>query len=166
VVGRKSMGGLSRRDFMVIGAGIVASGPSALTATAQAAGGVESHGMSAFGDLGYPAIFAHLKYVNPTAPKGGVFSQLAGAGTATFNSLNGFILKGDAAQDMELVFASLMARANDEPDAIYGLAAEKVEISTDRRTYRFKLRDGIKCLASSSATRASEYRPSASTKTT
>jgi microcin C transport system substrate-binding protein len=138
------MGGLSRRDFMVIGAGIVASGPSALTATAQAAGGVESHGMSAFGDLGYPANFAHLKYVNPTAPKGGVFSQLAGAGTATFNSLNGFILKGDAAQDMELVFASLMARANDEPDAIYGLAAEKVEISTDRRTYRFKLRDGIK----------------------
>ena len=100
--------------------------------------------MSAFGDLGYPANFAHLKYVDPAAPKGGVFSQLAGAGTATFNSLNGFILKGDAAQDMELVFASLMARANDEPDAIYALAAEKVEITADRRTYRFKLRDGIK----------------------
>ena len=138
------MSGLSRRDFIVIGAGIVASGPSAVTAMAQATGGVESHGMSAFGDLGYPSNFAHLKYVDPAAPKGGVFSQLARAGTATFNSLNGFILKGDAAQDMELVFASLMARANDEPDAIYALAAEKVEISADRRTYRFKLRDGIK----------------------
>lgn len=138
------MSGLSRRNFLVIGAGVVACGPTAVTAMAQAGRGTESHGMSAFGDLGYPANFAHLKYVDPAAPKGGVFSQLAGAGTATFNSLNGFILKGDAAQDMELVFASLMARANDEPDAIYALAAEKVEISADRRTYRFKLRDGIK----------------------
>jgi microcin C transport system substrate-binding protein len=138
------MSGLSRRNFLVIGAGVVACGPTAVTAMAQTGRGTESHGMSAFGDLGYPANFAHLKYVDPAAPKGGVFSQLAGAGTATFNSLNGFILKGDAAQDMELVFASLMARANDEPDAIYALAAEKVEISADRRTYRFKLRDGIK----------------------
>jgi hypothetical protein len=41
----------------------------------------------------------------------------------TFNSLNIFILKGDGAQGMELTFASLMARAADEPDALYCLAA-------------------------------------------
>jgi hypothetical protein len=35
----------------------------------------------------------------------------------TFNSLNSFILKGEGAQGMELTFASLMARASDEPDA-------------------------------------------------
>ena len=49
----------------------------------------------------------------------------------TFNSLNSFILKGDAAQGMELTFASLMMRAADEPDALYGLAARAVHISHD-----------------------------------
>ena len=31
--------------------------------------------MSAFGDLGYPADFPYFKYVNPDAPKGGVYSR-------------------------------------------------------------------------------------------
>src|SRR6516165_12133885 len=37
-------------------------------------------------------------------------------GLLTFNSLNSFILRGDAAQGIELTFASLMTRAYDEPD--------------------------------------------------
>src|SRR5215831_20685718 len=75
--------------------------------------------ISAFGDLKYPPDFKHFDYVNPKAPKGGVFSHI-GATRAfnqnflTFNSLNSFILKGDGAQGMELTFASLMARAEDE----------------------------------------------------
>ena len=60
----------------------------------------------------------------------------------TFNSLNSFILKGDGAQGMELTFASLMARAEDEPDAMYGLAARAVQISPDGLTYRFLMRPG------------------------
>lgn len=101
-----------------------------------------THGLSAFGYLGLPANFAHLPYVNPRAPKGGAFVQVAGAGTVTFNSLQAFILKGDPALDMELVFASLMARAFDEPDTVYGLAAEYVVVSEDRRQFQFRLRDG------------------------
>ena len=42
----------------------------------------------------------------------------------TFNSLNAFILKGEGAQGMDLTFATLMARAGDEPDAMYGLVGE------------------------------------------
>ncbi|MEA3026511.1 MAG: microcin transport system substrate-binding protein, partial [Alphaproteobacteria bacterium] len=61
-------------------------------------------------------------------------------GSGTFNSLNSYILRGDAAQGMELTFASLMARADDEPDAMYGLAARSVRISSDGLTYRFSLR--------------------------
>ena len=87
--------------------------------------------MSAFGDLAYPADFPHFKYVNPDAPKGGVFSQIGpnrqfNQSFQTFNSLNSYILKGDAAQGMELTFATLMARSGDEPDAMYGLAARSV----------------------------------------
>ena len=42
----------------------------------------------------------------------------------TFDSFNGYILKGDPAQGFDLMFDSLMARATDEPDAIYGLVAK------------------------------------------
>src|SRR2546430_14536612 len=41
---------------------------------------------------------------------------------------------------MELTFDSLMARAKDEPDAMYGLAAKSVWISSDKLTYRFTMR--------------------------
>ena len=67
--------------------------------------------MSAFGDLKYPADFKHFDYVDPNAPKGGVFSHVGptrafNQNFLTFNSLNSFILKGDGAQGMELTFAS------------------------------------------------------------
>ena len=101
--------------------------------------------MSAFGDLKYPAGFQHFDYIDPNAPKGGLFSQIGPSrqynqNFLTFNSLNSYILKGDAAQGMELTFASLMARAQDEPDAMYGLAARAVRISADGLTYRFLMR--------------------------
>jgi microcin C transport system substrate-binding protein len=108
----------------------------------------ERHGISAFGDLKYPPDFKQFDYVDPNAPKGGVFSQLGptvlfNQNFLTFNSLNSFILKGDGAQGMELTFAALMARADDEPDAMYGLAARAVQISSDGLTYRFLMRPGI-----------------------
>ena len=104
-----------------------------------------SHGLSAFGDLGYPPDFPHFNYVNPSAPKGGKFSQIGpdqlyNQNFLTFNSLNTFILKGDAAQGMELTFATLMVRSGDEPDAMYGLAAAKVLRSADGLTYKFSIR--------------------------
>jgi microcin C transport system substrate-binding protein len=133
----------SRRDILILSAGAVAASTTAFTAGAQAAAESQHHGLSAFGDLGYPADFKHLKYVNPAAPKGGTFSQLAGGGTATFNSFNGFILKGDPAIDMEQAFAALMWRASDEPDAVYAYAADKVSVSADGRVYKFHLRNGI-----------------------
>jgi microcin C transport system substrate-binding protein len=134
---------LSRRDVLILGASAAAVSTAAFTSLAQA-NETTHHGLSAFGDLGYPADFKHLKYINVSAPKGGTFSQLAGGGTATFNSLNGFILKGDPAVDMELVFCSLMGRATDEPDAVYAYAADQVTASADGRVYKFRLRDGIK----------------------
>jgi len=137
--------GFTRRDTLAIGGAVLAS---ALGPMAKAEQGSETHGISAFGDLKYPPDFKHLDYVNPNAPKGGAFSQVAPSrifnqGLLTFNSLNSYILKGDAAQGMEFTFASLMARAEDEPDAMYGLAARGVQISPDRVTYRFLMRRGI-----------------------
>jgi microcin C transport system substrate-binding protein len=146
---------LTRRETLLFGAaGLASSLPRNVEAAqveaaqVEAAQEAERHGVSAFGDLKYPPDFKHFDYVNPNAPKGGVFSHV-GATRAfnqnflTFNSLNSFILKGDGAQGMELTFASLMARAADEPDALYGLAARAVRISADGLTYRFLIRPSI-----------------------
>lgn len=140
--------GLSRRELLGIGAGAVATGAFGFDTQAQPAqdiGETERHGMSSFGDLKYPEGFPHFGYVDPKAPKGGVFSQIGpgtiyNQGSGTFNSLNSYILRGDAAQGMELTFASLMTRSDDEPDAMYGLAARAVRVSADGLTYRFSLR--------------------------
>ncbi len=98
------------------------------------------HGLSAFGTLKYPASFKHFSYVNPQAPKGGSLSMIGTAGLTTFNSFNAFILKGDAAQGLEFLFDSLMVRAYDEPDALYGLVAKSAQVARDRKSVTFYLR--------------------------
>jgi microcin C transport system substrate-binding protein len=138
---------VTRRGALILGAGAVAS--AAIPPAFAQTGAPVRHGMSAFGDLKYPADFKHFDYVDPNAPKGGLFSHVGSTRAfnqnfLTFNSLNTFILRGDGAQGMQLTFASLMVRAADEPDAMYGLAAEGVQISPDGLTYRFFLRPEAK----------------------
>jgi microcin C transport system substrate-binding protein len=134
---------LSRRHLLALGAGALSATRFRPAAAAGAGGGV--HGMSVFGDLKYPSDFHHFDYVNPDAPKGGVFSTLPvlrayNQSFYTWNSLNAYILKGEGAQGMDLTFATLMARAGDEPDAAYGFAAKSVQISDDKLIYRFAMR--------------------------
>ncbi|MGL4557521.1 MAG: ABC transporter substrate-binding protein, partial [Afipia sp.] len=158
------MTGLSRRRVLVLGGSAMAAAWTPLTVSAQS--GIEaapdSHGMSAFGDLKYPADFKNFDYINVNAPKGGVFSTVPSSRAYnqsffTFNSLNSFILKGDGAIGMDQTFAALMVRAGDEPDAMYGLVARSVRISPDKLTYRFTLRpearfhDGTKITAKDAA---------------
>ena len=135
---------LSRRNVLALGAGAL-SAAQFRTAPAAADTDAGIHGISVFGDLKYPADFHHFDYVNPAAPKGGLFSLIPSIRAFnqsfyTFNSLNAYILKGEGAQGMDMTFATLMARANDEPDALYGFVARSVQISPDKLIYRFTLR--------------------------
>jgi microcin C transport system substrate-binding protein len=137
---------ITRRHALLLSVGALAAAKFAPPAAAEEA---ERHGMSAFGDLSYPADFPHFKYVNPAAPKGGVYSEAVSSrgyngSFLTFNSLNAYILKGDGAFGMDYAFATLMVRSGDEPDAMYGLAAKSVRISEDGLTYRFTLREPTK----------------------
>lgn len=103
---------------------------------AQAAD-VPVHGLSMYGDLKYPADYAHFDYVNPDAPKGGILRL---AERSTFDSLNPFILKGKAAPGLGLTFDTLMVSSDDEAFAEYGLLAESVEMPEDRSYVVFNLR--------------------------
>lgn len=112
----------------------------ALCLGAAAAEAAPRHGISAFGDLKYPADFTHFDYVDPDAPKGGRIATIGPAATSTFDSFNGYILKGDPAQGLGLLFDSLMAPANDEPGSLYGLVAKDVDLADDRKSVTFTLR--------------------------
>lgn len=102
------------------------------------------HGLSAFGDLKYSADFPHFDYVNPNAPKGGRLSMIGTEGRITFNSFNYYILKGDAAQGLPYLFDTLMVRAWDEPDAVYGLVAKTADVADDGLSVTFALRPEAK----------------------
>jgi microcin C transport system substrate-binding protein len=134
---------IDRRKVLLLGGSVAAAALLTRSAVAQTA--EARHGMSVFGDLKYPPGFRNFDYVNPQAPKGGRFSYspsswLYNQNPLTFNTLNTLILKGDAPIGMLVIFDSLMVRALDEPDAVYGLVAESVTVEDNNSLYRFKLR--------------------------
>jgi microcin C transport system substrate-binding protein len=98
------------------------------------------HGLSIFGELKYAPDFRHFEYVNPDAPKGGRISLIGSGAIRTFDSFNPFILKGDAAQGLTLLYDSLMEAAGDEPGTAYGLLAESADLAPDGKSVTFKLR--------------------------
>jgi microcin C transport system substrate-binding protein len=114
------------------------------------AGAGVSHGLSVFGDLKYAADFKHFEYVNPNAPKGG---EIRTYGIDSFDTLNPFLLRGVPPTAVALLFDTLMVRALDEPDAMYGLVAGSVEMPDDKSWIAFRLRpearfhDGTKVTA-------------------
>jgi microcin C transport system substrate-binding protein len=137
------MSRFTRRTMLKLTAGAAAVGwlRPAFAGTAE-----RRHGMSIFGDLKYPPDFQRFDYVNPDAPKGGRLVMLApnwyfNQNPLTFNTLNGYVTRGDAAPRPELTFDGLMTGAADEPNSLYGLVAESVSISDDDREYVFHLRD-------------------------
>ncbi|MCV6546978.1 MAG: extracellular solute-binding protein [Cohaesibacter sp.] len=137
--------GLSRRSFLNSSAVALASGALLMGRPLVGWAADKRHGLSVFGPLKYGPDFAYFDYINPKAPKGGrfVFSAPSWAynqNHATFNTLNGFVLKGDAPPRVEMLFDTLMVRALDEADAIYGLLAKTVSLSPDGNHYRFSLR--------------------------
>ncbi len=121
-----------KRVPALLASALIAAAPPALGNEVRA-----SHGVSVFGDLKYPSGFAHFDYVNPNAPKGGTLRLW---GLDTFETLNPFILKGRKEPWNALIFDTLMARAFDEPDALYGLLARSVELPADRSWVGFRLR--------------------------
>lgn len=85
----------------------------------------------------YPANFKYFDYVNPDAPKGGIFRQ---AGFGGFDSLNPFINKGVPADEINLIYDTLAKQSLDEPFTEYGLIAGKIEKAPDNSWVRFYLR--------------------------
>lgn len=117
---------ISRLGCLLAALALVAT-PSASAAQPRAMHGIAMHGEPALA-----ADYSHMPYANPDAPKGGrIVFGVAG----TFDSLNPFIVKGIAVQQIRgYVVESLMTRGNDEPFTLYGLLAKSIE-TDDARSY-------------------------------
>ncbi|HEX2114103.1 MAG TPA: extracellular solute-binding protein [Alphaproteobacteria bacterium] len=111
--------------------------PAALAQTAAQKTTV-SHAFAIHGDVRYPADFKHYDYVNPAAPKGGDV-KFAAVGN-TYDSLNGFILRGVPAAGSTSIYDALMVRGAQEPSTSYCLICETIEIPEDRSWALFTLR--------------------------
>lgn len=109
----------------------------AIAADAPAAAPTPVHAIAMHGAPKYPANFDHLDYTNPDAPKGG---EIRRAYRGTFDTLNPFVLKGQAAAGMELTYQTLLAGADDEAFTRYGLIAESMQVPEDRSYVAFNLR--------------------------
>ncbi|MCA3509276.1 MAG: ABC transporter substrate-binding protein [Rhodobacter sp.] len=126
---------LPLRAARVAGAALVIL--AAFTVAARAGAVITAHGISTFGDLKYPADFAHLDYVNPDAPKGGEISQWAFGG---FDSMNPYSVKGRAGQLSSAMYESILTGTADEIGATYCLLCETLEYPEDRSWVIFNLR--------------------------
>jgi len=89
----------------------------------------------------YPPDFKHFDYVNPNAPKGG--SVVMGA-MGTFDSVNGYILRGVAASGLGVTGVTLMSQSEDEPFSLYPSLATDIAFPADVQSVVFTLRDTAK----------------------
>ncbi|MGB8813537.1 MAG: extracellular solute-binding protein [Paracoccaceae bacterium] len=104
---------------------------------ARAEAVITAHGISTFGDLKYPADFAHLDYVNPDAPKGGEISEWTQGG---YDSMNPFSIKGRAGALSSGMLETVLVGTSDEIGAAYCLLCETLEYPEDRSWVIFNLR--------------------------
>ncbi len=133
---------LRNRVLHWAGAGLaaLALAASGLAARAEVGKIIVSHGISTFGELKYPADFAHLDYVNPDAPKGGEISEWAGG---SFDSMNPYSIKGVAGVGSTIFYESILTGTADEIGSSYCLLCTTMEYPEDRSWVIFNLRDDV-----------------------
>ncbi len=100
-----------------------------------------AHAYSLWGDIKYPAGFAHFDYVNPSAPKGGELVLVSNLRVSTFDKYNPFTIKGNEPAYLSgLLFETLLTSSLDEAATAYGLLAEDVTVAADGLSAVFKIR--------------------------
>ena len=100
-----------------------------------------AHAYAMWGDPQLPAGFAHLPYVNPSAPKGGELRLVSNLRASTFDKYNPFTIRGNAPAYLSaLMFDTLLSGSMAETATGYGLLAEDVQVAPDGLSATFRLR--------------------------
>ncbi|MBY0509290.1 MAG: extracellular solute-binding protein [Rhodospirillaceae bacterium] len=135
---------MSTRTWAAIfaAAGLLAAVISASPSQAMVKG-KPVHALALHGEPKHGPDFTHFDFVNPDAPKGGTLITTNG-NDATFDTFNGFTLKGAPVRLVGIMHDTLMASGQDEPFTMYCLVCETAEVADDNTWVEFKIRDGAK----------------------
>ena len=114
---------------------------SAFAVTAHATEATASYAFSMYGPPALPADFKAFPYVNPEAPKGG---EVVLAGLGSFDSFNGFVMRGTAAGEISRIYDTLLRESADEPSVAYGHLAKTIEVAADKLSVAYELRPEAK----------------------
>jgi microcin C transport system substrate-binding protein len=129
------------RSWLHLVLGALAVSAVALPARAAPQEMRRHHALSLVGEPKFGPDFKHFDWVNPDAPKGGSIRQFA---LGTFDSLNGFTVKGMPASGLGLIYDALMVSSPDEPSTEYGLIAEWASYPADFSSVTFGLREAAR----------------------
>ncbi|MDQ6680796.1 MAG: extracellular solute-binding protein, partial [Pseudomonadota bacterium] len=84
--------------------------------------------------------FDHFEYVNPQAPKGGTLYLRNPDRRSSFDKFNPFTTTGNAPAGLTLFMLEPLAiLSGDEPQTMYGLLAEAMQIAADKSRVVFRL---------------------------
>ena len=95
------------------------------------------HGISLLHDLKYPPDFTHFAYSNPSAPKGGSLSLSTTHPIRNFSGAWGMGV--GSAPGLQRTNDRLFVKSADELSAVYGLLADGVALSADRKSLYIRL---------------------------
>ena len=95
------------------------------------------HGISLLHDLKYSADFEHFEYVNSNAPKGGMLTLSTTIPNRNFSGAWGMGVTNAAG--LERTIDKLLVRSADEQSGLYGLLADGVALSEDRKSLFVRL---------------------------
>ena len=93
---------------------------------------ISSHAIAKYGKPKYAEGFERFDYTSPKAKKGG---EVKLAEIGSFDSLNMFIQKGEYAENIGLIYDSLMVSSADEPNTLYGLVAKRIEYPAESKNW-------------------------------
>ncbi len=125
-------------SLMRVGIGALILVCAAMTARAEV---TVTYGFSNFGELKYPADFAHLDYVNPGAPKGGEISIW---NQGNFDSFNQYARAGVPAALNTIGSESILTSTADDPYGAYCLMCTTLEYPEDLSFVTFNLREDVR----------------------
>jgi len=98
------------------------------------------HAYAAFGEPKYPRGYTHFEYLNPGAPKGGTLYLPNSDRRTAFDKLNYFTIRGDPPVGVGIFMLETLAFLSaDEPQTMYGLLAQELQVAADRSAIAFRL---------------------------
>lgn len=99
------------------------------------------HAFAAYGGPKYGPDFKYFEYVNPEAPKGGTLRLKNPDRRTSFDKFNPWTTRGNAPAGIFIWMVEGLAHmAQDEPQTMYGLLAEAINVAADFGSASFRIR--------------------------